>query len=426
MIVGNPAAKLSRLGTITIAWAKSAQIQFELTPEEFEALVTSMQRRIQVRGTGNNIFSIQYTDTDRNKAQDVVAAVLSTFVEGAIGAEGDDTEVTEEALAREIKDHEERLRAAEARLAEFKKNNLGYMPDEFGDYYGKLQAALNEVGATQERIRLLTERRGELQRQIEGEEPVFGIAQNFFGVEDSGAVGVGCSYSSRLTELRGQLSELLVDFTERHPRVVALRETIEELEHRCAAENESASAVGAAPPTVRDSVETNPVYQNLRIQLSNTEVELAEARAALSAHQATVTALRADVDKITEVETELKQLNRDYGVIQGRHQELLRRWEELQAKVRLDAVTDRVQFRVIERPFAPTDPVGPNKPMLLMAVLVFAIGSRGAVAFGLNELRPVFFTRRSIERRCEFPVLGSITLLQSRPEIGKRLAGAIA
>jgi hypothetical protein len=31
MIVGNPAAKLSRLGTITIAWAKSAQIQFELT-----------------------------------------------------------------------------------------------------------------------------------------------------------------------------------------------------------------------------------------------------------------------------------------------------------------------------------------------------------------------------------------------------------
>ncbi len=41
--------------------------------------------------------------------------------------------MTERAIKLEIDNHEERLELAEASLADFKKRNLGYMPDDGSD-----------------------------------------------------------------------------------------------------------------------------------------------------------------------------------------------------------------------------------------------------------------------------------------------------
>ena len=130
--------------------------------------------------------------------------------------------------------------------------------------------------------------------------------------------------------------------------------------------------------------------------------------------------MRREGDKISEVETAFKQLNRDYGVVESRYQELLKRWETLQSRNRLDTVTDNVQFRPVEPPFVPEEPIAPNRPLLLVAVLVFAIGAGGAIAFALNQLRPVFYTRRAITAATGLPVLGSVGLIMSPRERTKR------
>jgi len=389
------------------------------TPQAFEELVTRLQSSIRVMGGRDNIFTIRYQDTSRGMARDVVAAVLDTFVSDAIGAQGNDAEITERALAGEIREHEQRLIAAEATLADFKKTNIGYMPGETGDYYTRLQTALGAVSRTEERIRQLQQRNDELTRQIDGEEPVFGIMPT--------SNVTSCSQGAQIQALRGSLASLLVEFTEKHPRVVTLEETIATLEQRCSAEVAAIAAAGGpriASPS--DSLEMNPVYQNLRIQRSNAELELAEARGQLRADEAAVAALRRDVDKIGQVETQLKQLNRDYGVIQSRHQELLRRWEDLQAKKRLDPVTDNVQFRRIEPPFALADPVGPNRQLLLGAVLTFALGAGALVPFGLNLLYPACFTRRSVRRVTGLPVLGTVSMLSTPGELARRRIAAVS
>ena len=130
--------------------------------------------------------------------------------------------------------------------------------------------------------------------------------------------------------------------------------------------------------------------------------------------------------RLRVVETDFKKLNRDYGVVESRHQELLRRWETLQSKKRLDPVTDKVQFNILEPPFAMATPVAPNRPLLLVAVLVFALGAGGAVAFGLNQLKPVFFNRRTLSRVAGLPVLGSISMIMSPDEIAARHRKTVA
>jgi polysaccharide chain length determinant protein (PEP-CTERM system associated) len=379
------------------------------TPAQMESLITGLQERIRIRGGRDNIFTIDYEDMSREKSVAVVAAVLDTFVENAIGNQGDDADVTESALASEIRTHEDRLNAAETVLAAFKRENVGFMPGEAGDYYQRLQTTLAAANQLREQVQLLSQRRQEVARQIEGEVPVFGSVMA--GPVEQ-ATGVSCAQSAQISQLEAQLETLRVDFTDKHPRILAIQETLSALQQRCAEEQALAGDSGSftAFPSV-DPLEVNPVYQSLRIELSTTELELASARAALQARQAEVESLQRDVDKIVQVETELKQLNRDYDVVQGRHQELLRRWEDLQAKKRLDPVTDRVQFRRIDPPFALAEPVGPNRPLFFGAVLMAALGGSFGLAFALNRMRPTFFTARSLQRAVDLPVLGSISVI---------------
>jgi polysaccharide chain length determinant protein (PEP-CTERM system associated) len=400
-------------GNIEAVANSTGILQRAQTEDDVEFLISSLQRRVRVSGGNDMIFNISFEDTDRSKARQFVANLLDRFVESSLGAQDDDADITERAIAMEIEDHESRLRQAESDLAEFKKNNIGYMPDDGRDYYGRLQAALADVASTERQIRQLREKRNEIARQIEGEEPVFGLMP-----VTQAEVNASCSQSGSISQMQGELSLLLVDYTEKHPRVTKLRETIEVMERQCQVELASMSMSATTSPAT--SLEQNPVYQNLRMQLSNAEVDLAALQEKLETGKAQVTQLRADVDKIAMVETGLKRLNRDYSVIETRHQELLRRWETLQSKKRLDPVTNKVQFIILEPPFASARPVAPNRTVMLAAVLVFSLGAGVAIAFALNQLRPVFFARQAIYSVTGLPVLGSVSMVMSSSAVAAR------
>jgi len=381
------------------------------TPQQMEGLITGLQQNVSVKGGQDKIFTISYQDRNKEKAIEVVAALLNTFVESSLGAQGDDADMTERAIKSEIDDHEKRLLRAESDLAAFKKRNLGYMPDDGGDYYTRLQAALAAVEETQRQLGQLRQRRDEIARQLRGELSLLASSSG------SAQALATCSKAGSISELRGQLSALQVDFTEKHPRIVMLRDTISALESECKTELESGLGVIARSDPSGQAGDVNSVYQSLRLQLSNADVELAALQEQLRSGQQEVSQLRVDVDKIGTVETGLKRLNRDYGVVEARHQELLRRWETLQSKKRLDPVTDTVQFNILEPPFGATKPVAPNRPLLLIAVLVFAIGAGGVLAFGLDQLKPVFYNRRTLARVIGIPVLGSVSMIMTPREV---------
>ena len=399
-------ALLTRPHLETVARETDLALRAE-TPDQFERLITRLQTKIKVRGNRDrNVFDVSYTDTDRGKATAVVASIVNTFVEGSLKGQGDDTEVTEQALDAEIDDHESRLQSAEEALANFKKNNLGYMPDDRGDYYTRLQSGVAAVEQTQTQIRLLTEKRDELRRQLAGESPILS--------SNGGPVVLPCSQQPQLTELRAELAALQLQFTDKHPRILSLRDTVDQLDGLCKQELASASGTFIDPDS---GAEPNPVYQNLKLLLSNSQVDLASLRVQLGQQQAAVANLRRDVDQIADVEKNLKQLNRDYEVVQTRYQELLRRRETLRSRQRLDPVTDNLSFRILEPPFASTTPVGPNRPIFLLATFVVALGAGVAIAFVLSQLNPVFFSKRAVRKFSGVPVLGNVSFLKSPVEV---------
>lgn len=382
--------------------------------EAFERLVSALSIDIKLEGSGDNTYSLRYSDSDPAMAQRVVRKLLDTFVEDTLGIKRADSDSAQKFLVAQIKEYEQRLRDAEDRLAAFKQKNVGNMPGQAGDYYTQMQTASAALEDLRAKFRLATERGRELQKQLGGEEPTFGLFS-----EGDGSEGAN---DGQIAEYRKQLDQLLLQYTDKHPRVVALKETIAQLEAQRAARNPKAKG---GTPVARDkrdaatlALDINPVYQNLKIELSRVQVELAELRQQIGEKEAAVAQLKSKVTTVPETEAELTRLNRDYEVNKAQHQALLQRLESARLSESAETSTEQVRFRIIEPPTEPLIPIGPKRALFMTAVLCAALGAGIVLAFFINQLKPVFLSRGMLANITGLPVLGSISYIApkvSRP-----------
>jgi polysaccharide chain length determinant protein (PEP-CTERM system associated) len=380
---------------------------------QYETLLASLQERIGVVPSRENIYTITFADSDRARALRVVDELLDSFVEDTLGTGAADSEQAETALGAELKDYERRLVEAEDRLKEFKRQNVGFMPNEHGDYYAQLQNATAELAAIQQDLRIAQQKLIAVDGQLEGEEPVFGIMSSPM----MGGVGQ-TPYDMQISTLEGNIANLTVEFTEKHPEVVRTKSRLEELykqrdEYKAAMPAESFAAMTSP-------LDLNPVYQNLKIQRSTLEVDIASGRARLAEKSAEVKRLQESVNVIPQVEAELNRLNRDYDVVKQRYAEMLRRWEDLQTAKRVQTGVEQVRFRIINPPFVPSKPSGPPRMIFLGAALALGLGVGGALAFLLNLLSPVYHSSREV-LKFNLPILGSVGRAETGPLMAQRM-----
>lgn len=376
------------------------------TPQAMEELLASLRGRVELKSDGANTFTISYTDSDRRMAHRIVQTLLTTFVEDTLGIKRDDTTGAQKFLVDQIQEYEGRLREAEERLADFKKRNVGLMPGQSGDYYTRMQTLMTALEDLRAKYSIAMEKRNELSRQIEGEEPSFGIM---------GDAGTASSTGSRLdgpiNEYKKRLDNLLLQFTEKHPEVITLRDTIADLEKQREAElAKTASTRRTQTSTTSATLAMNPVYQSMKIELSRTDVEIAELRSNMAVQEHAIADLRKRVTTIPEVESELTRLNRDYEVNRTQYAALLQRLESARLGEQAEASREDLRFRTIEPPVVPLSPIAPNRPLLLSGVLVMSLLFGAAIAVLMHLIKPVFSNRSQLQEITQLPVLTSISM----------------
>ena len=385
------------------------------SPRERERVVDELERQVRLesaagarrtrRDPGGGTFSVSYENSNPATAYRVVQSLLNTFIEDSLGMKRDDAGVAQRFLLQQLRDYEQKLIQAESRLAEFKKNNVGLLPGAQGDYYQRLDSAMGELEELRGMYRQVSERRNELQRQLLGEEPTFGL---------SGSVS-GDPIDSQIASYQARIDQLLVQYTEKHPEVVALKETIARLREERQGGATMSSSV--APPMtgtpteemLTRSLDLNPVYQSMKIALSQADAELAEMRGQLNMKEQAVANLRSRVDAIPEVEAELTRLNRDYNINKKQYDDMLQRLESARISEQADQSQEDVKFRVIEPPVEPITPSGPPRDALSALVLLLSIAAGLGLALFLQQARPVFSTRDSVQRVTGLTVVGAVT-----------------
>ena len=386
-----------------------------VTPAQKSALLTDLSSRIEIAlepatvrdpRIPNTLYRIAYRDSNRENALQVVDVLLNSFVEGTMGSEREGTASAQRFLREQLAQYETRLAEAENRLAEFKKKNVGLVPGEQGDYFSRLQTEMREINRIEAALGVATSRRAELQRQLSGEAPFVPPTEGAVA-QAASPIGTPQDTASRIQEAQSRLDDMLLRFTEKHPDVIAMRQTLDELRKR---QEEEIAALkrGDLGAAAIAGAASNPIYQTIQLQLNQTDVEIAALRGELAEHRRNEAALRALVDTVPEVEAEFARLTRDYDVTRTQYNALLERLE----RARLSGDAEQkgvVKFNIVDPPAASFLPIFPNRPLLIIAVFVFGAGAGCAVAWLMHMLKPVFSSSRSLAEVTGLPVLGSVT-----------------
>ena len=381
------------------------------SPEARAALIDELRSRIRIEGGdregSGGLYVISFRDTSREKSIQVVEKLLNSFVEETLGGNREGSATAQQFLVKQIAEYEKKLSESEDRLAEFKKQNVGLMPGEqSGDYFSRLQAEIDAEKKAQSALGVALSRREELQRQLRGDAALVSGS----GSSGSSAAGgiANNDTSARIKETQAKLDELLLRFTDRHPDVIATRETLGQLKERQAAEI-AAMRRGDAAALANAGAGSNPIFQSIQLSLNQVEVEIAALRGEIGEHSRKVAQLRSMVDTVPQVEAEFARLNRDYEVTREGYRELVARLQTARLSERADE-TGVVKFEVVDPPTADFRPVAPNRSTLLATVLLLGLGAGGGVAYLLHLLRPVFNNARTLAEITGRTVLGAVSM----------------
>jgi Chain length determinant protein len=172
------------------------------TPAAMERLLNSLRSRTSFVNEGEYLLRLSFTDPDPARAQQVAQALTDVFLDANLGHSREQMENAQAFLDRQIADYERQLGDAEQRLATFRQERLSTLPSEENYEFQteQLRDELAEAEASLARTQALQTRlRGELNAG-----PTSDTALQIFETEQA-------------------VEQLLINYTERHPDVIALR-----------------------------------------------------------------------------------------------------------------------------------------------------------------------------------------------------------
>ncbi|MCP4635703.1 MAG: chain length-determining protein [Methyloversatilis sp.] len=390
------------------------------TKVERDKLIDELMESVKLSSSGrDNLYIVSYRDKKPARAQKVVQAMVTLFVESGLGSKRQDADQARKFIEEQIKAYEAKLLEAENRLKEFKLKNLERAGGGQKDYFGSLSEVQAQLNQAQLDLREATNSRDALKRQLAGEEPTLNADASSLGIGSGSVSGPSTAeIDARISALRNDVEGMLQRYTEKHPDIQQLRARIRSLEderkqiiEKHAAEaaknadakpNQGSQLSGAQIP--------NPVYQQIKVALASAEASVASLGARVGEYQTRLTTLKQSSRLLPELEAEFSQLNRDYEVHRTNYNNLVSRRESASISEEMDA-TGVAEFRLIEPPRVSPEPVAPNRLILLTAVLAASMLVGVAASFVVSQLRPVFHDGRALAEVAGVPVLGSVSML---------------
>jgi hypothetical protein len=234
----------------------------------------------------------------------------------------------------------------------------------------------------------------------------------------------------RMSALQAQLNALLLQYTDKHPDVVATRREIMLLSEQYGLSSNLGEVAapfsrlpGQVPPSSAiDSAMgqpaagqpgATPVSQKqpsgLQMQLLQANFAVLDADRKVTAAQAALRQIEVFSATAPEAEATLEQLNRDYALLKENHDQLLRRRESARITNAAGMSSSGDQFRIIQSPNIPKGPSGPDRSTFLLLGALLSVGAGGALAYALGLLRGTFVSAAEAEAALGLPVIARLT-----------------
>ncbi len=375
---------------------------------EQEELIAQLRRATSIKSDRSNIFTIEFSDTDPVRAQQSVQSFIDMFVEQNLGANRQEMDTARRFIDEQIAYYQGQLIQAERQLANFKRDNLGLLPGP-GGYDGRLERAQANLRDTEAELQDTIAESNALERQLQQIPKTISLQSGGVSGNSQPTGGMG-----QLTALKVQLADALGRYTEAHPTVIALKRRIEDLETTLAAGDSLDAAGDRNDVAVAGLGVPNPTFTELTLRLAEKKAVVESLQRRVERQTENLKDLEKKALTVPVIEAELAKLTRDYGVLQSKYEDLISRRESAKIAREQGATGEQVRFRIVEPPIVPAEPVSPNRPLLILAVLVFSIGVGTGVAVVFTLMTNTYHNLEDLREDFALATIGAVTTVVNR------------
>tara|TARA_R100000789_G_scaffold52513_1_gene51821 strand:+ start:1383 stop:2954 length:1572 start_codon:yes stop_codon:yes gene_type:complete len=305
------------------------------TDQKRNGIISELRNQIRLRVNNGNFLELRYTSRDPNESFRVLSSVLDRFVERTVRKKRSESQGAFEFIDSQVQSYQRQLEEAEQRLKEFKANN---QDGSEGSVQGRIESLRSQIENLKLEIQQSESEVRLTRSQLQQEEPVRRVTV------DPGR----SSAERRLWSLQQELDALLLKYHEKHPDVISLRDQIADLEQQKLTEGSDARE------GVVTEVLENPVYESLKIQLSESTTRLEVQQNRLASLERLLEEAFERSQRVAQNQAELSDLTRDYDVTRGVYEDMLQRREKARLSMTLDVQGEGVSYKIQEPATYPT------------------------------------------------------------------------
>jgi polysaccharide chain length determinant protein (PEP-CTERM system associated) len=402
--------------------------KFGLYPEDrgnvhIEDLVERLRTSIAVTplvsmpGTQNQSlpgFYVNVTFNDPQLSQQICTEITSMFMEQNAHALEQQAARTTSFLSQQLDEAKAKLDEHDAKLAQFKRQYLGSLPEE-------AQANLSLLMGMNSQLEANTQALSRAQQDKVFNESLFNQQQANLEVVQKQPGHDPETLEQQLNALQDQLTVLQAHYTTEHPDVIKIKNSIEEVKKRMAEEPKTDPSGNANAQAPRSEP---PQMQQFRAKLRQDELNIADLTKRQAQIQNQIGVLQARVQASPVVEQQFKEMTRSYQSALEFYNELLKKRDNSAMATDLQHQQEGEQFRVLDPPSLPDKPSFPKKPYFigggLGAGLALGVGILALIAISDKSI----YSERDVELCLQLPVLGLIPNLELDISAGKSTSRA--
>jgi polysaccharide chain length determinant protein (PEP-CTERM system associated) len=369
---------------------------------EQNQIIAQIKKRTMVSPVANAVINIDYRDNQPQRAYLVTKALVELFIAEVIAEKKNEILVAFEFIDKQAQEYQHKLTVAEDELRQLRASSLDARPGGEVDVSARLTTLNTRIETATQELREAEMKRASLERQVSGE------AEVTIHTTREG------QFRARIAELQAKLDALRLAYHDTHPDIVQLKGQIQDLRAEVVAQRERREK---AKPSERletdETVVNNPVYQQLRSELSKTQLTVDALKSRIVEAQRL---LREEANRSQSLHGEdarLAELTRDYQINRDIYQDLLRRRERARVSMNLDSESLGLNLKILE-PAAPSPPSsGPRFWQFVLGGLALGILVPLGLLFARLQFDPRVRLANAISERHKVPVAAIVPHLWS-------------
>jgi len=307
--------------------------------EKIDSALKFLRRTIQIIPVGKEYFKVSYSSGSANESYKTLVSVVQAFINYTVKQKKDESYSAYKFIDSQVQAYKKQLEEADEKLKEFKSKNTEGSELSVSQRIAQLRSEIEEL--TLERDETAS-RMATLKKQVANES---NYLQAKFKLEE---------LEDRKRSLLASREDLRITYQENYPDVVSINFQLEEIDKKI----EAIYGAEGVAKSVKSDEATNPLFEELRIQLSGAEVNYrAQSQRIESLKKLREQGLER-AEKVASNEAQLSDLTRDYDVTKSVYEEMLERKENARLSMVLDIEGQGVSYQIHEPAVYPLGTTG--------------------------------------------------------------------